>query len=426
LKIKEKSHSIIVHHCQFLEEQLSGNEAYIENNEKFDLKGLIVTFRHGERSPLLAPEVKSITPDCSAYFDVDRKSFEEYIDFVNSKDFRNFVTIDKSFDGISWYPERSKCVEGNLTAEGVLQIVKLGNYLRQKYINTNLFKNSPNITMSSSFFHRTFQSGIAFISSFLFPESKSIEKVFLKTSNTTYFCMNKNCTCPKIMNLRKNFEKARSDLYFRHFPELSDELDTMAALMGLQRISHPLSFVDSVLGRYACRRVPLPCFSDSKCLTVEKLREAAETSWKLVQEMFPLSKDLRKLFAAETYPISQTVATVIRKLRKQSTQNHIRVFSGHDITILPFIFTLGLNVTHFLPPYGSRLVFEIYELNSKIVINDSLFFRVLLNGVDHTNNLQFCKSFYSGLCPARYFESFVKNSLLQEIANIQSITELCQ
>ena len=207
LEIKEKSHSVIVHHCQFLEEQLSGNESHIENNENFNLKGLIVAFRHGERSPLLAPEVKSVTPDCSAYFDVDRKSFEEYMDFVNSKDFRSFVTIDKSFDGFPWYPERSKCVEGNLTAEGVLQIVKLGNYLRQKYLNTSLFKNNPNITMSSSFFHRTFQSGIAFISSFLFPESKSIEKIFLKTSNTTYFCMNKNCTCSNIMNLRRNFEK---------------------------------------------------------------------------------------------------------------------------------------------------------------------------------------------------------------------------
>ena len=195
--------------------------------------------------------------------------------------------------------------------------------------------------------------------------------------------------------------------------------------MGLQRISHPLSFVDSVLGRYACRRLPFPCFSDSKCLTIEKFKETVDTVGKLIHEMFPLSKDLRKLFAAEAYPISQTVATVIRKLRKQSNQNHIRIFSGHDITIMPFIFTLGLNVTSLPPPYGSRLVFEIYELKSKNVINDSLFFRVLLNGVDHTNSLQFCKTFYSGLCPARYFESFVKNSLLQEIANIQSITELC-
>ena len=207
LQIREKSHSIIVHYCQFLEERLFGSESLGEHKERLDLKGLIITFRHGERSPLLPPEVKSVTPDCSAYFDVDRKAFAEYVDLVNSKDFRNYVVVDKNFDGFPWYPERSRCVEGNLTAEGVLQIVKLGNFLRDKYSSTSLFKSNLNVTMSSSFFHRTFESGIAFISSFFFPESKSVGKIYLKTSNTTYFCMNKNCTCPKIADLRKSFEK---------------------------------------------------------------------------------------------------------------------------------------------------------------------------------------------------------------------------
>uniref|UniRef100_A0AC34QEX8 Uncharacterized protein n=1 Tax=Panagrolaimus sp. JU765 TaxID=591449 RepID=A0AC34QEX8_9BILA len=477
LTIKSKTPQIVVDLCQFLEEKLFGVEAEYENIKKFNLKGLVVVFRHGERSPIiplvnLTPELEeklfgveaeyesikkfnlkglvvvfrhgerspllplvNLTPelgnsvsipDCSAFHNIDRKSFENYIELINSKDFRSFIKTDHPRSQNDWHPDRSKCSEGNITAEGALQIVRLGNYLRNKYSNTGLFDGkNVDIGMFSSYYQRTFQSAIAFISSFFYPDKGKIGKINLKWSNTTYFCMNQDCTCSKIAKFRKDFEDARSKLYFHKYSELSDELDKFCAEMTIPKVLHPLSFVDAILGRYACRRIPFPCFTNKNCLTLEKFSQVVDAAAELIHQMAPLSKPLRKLFVAESFPISQTIATISRKLRKSENSNQIRIFSAHDVTIVPFIFTLGLNATKRNPPYGSRLIFEIYQLKDKSIINDSVFIRVLLNGVDYTKNLQFCKNFYSGLCPARHFESFVRSSLFQDITNYQSITDMC-
>lgn len=160
---------------------------------------------------------------------------------------------------------RSICKIGHLTAEGALQHVKLGNYLRRKYkestifdckhswflwnfdpftihaqnlllkilfkneyifrkskleicLNMRIFKylldyslilaSDLNISITSSIYPRTFQSALALSSSFIDLKHNAI---YIKASNTTYFCAdssNKNgCACQKIARTRMDFEK---------------------------------------------------------------------------------------------------------------------------------------------------------------------------------------------------------------------------
>lgn len=46
------------------------------------------------------------SPDCSAYHDIDRRSFDAYTRFVDSEEYRSFLDIDEMFDGYPKYPAR--------------------------------------------------------------------------------------------------------------------------------------------------------------------------------------------------------------------------------------------------------------------------------------------------------------------------------
>jgi hypothetical protein len=413
-------------YCQFLEYPLLGHEGEKENAD-FVMKGMVITFRHGERSALV-PGMVAELPDCTAYHAVDRKSFEDYIEFTESNDFHKFFKFDKLFDGFPLKPERSKCKLGEMTAEGALQLLKLGNYLKDKYRSTSLFKFPIDVFVSSSYYHRTLQSGIAFLSGFLFDHSDKIPEIYIKASNTTYFCLDDSCTCNNVQMTRDQFLSERSKLYLDRYADLHSDLKIVAKPIGIPHLSHPFEFVDAILGTYACRRLPLPCFENNECISLETINIAAKTAEDLIREMFPKSQHIRRLYAAESYPIANAVVKLIDELKQSSKDtSYIRVFSGHDITIIPLLLTMGLKNITIPPPYGSRLVFEVYESKRKISNTDEkIFIRVLYNGVDHTSDFKFCKSFHSGLCPAKDFANFVENSLLQDIGEINSMKEFCQ
>uniref|UniRef100_A0A914Y3S7 Acid phosphatase n=1 Tax=Panagrolaimus superbus TaxID=310955 RepID=A0A914Y3S7_9BILA len=296
----------------------------------------------------------------------------------------------------------SKCKLGEMTAEGALQLLRLA---------------SLDVFVSSSYYHRTLQSGIAFLSGFLYDHSDKIPELFIKASNTTYFCLDNSCTC----------NNERSKLYLDRYADLHSDLKIVAKPIGIPHLSHPFEFVDAILGTYACRRLPLPCFENNECISLDTINIAAKTAEELIREMYPKSQHIRRLYAAESYPIAHAVVKVIEELKKQTTKetSYIRVFSGHDITIIPLLLTMGLKNITIPPPYASRLVFEVYE-SKKMMLNEKFFIRVLYNGVDHTTDLKFCKSFHSNLCSAKDFENFVENSLLQDIGKINSMKEFCQ
>uniref|UniRef100_A0A7E4VA02 2-phosphoxylose phosphatase 1 n=1 Tax=Panagrellus redivivus TaxID=6233 RepID=A0A7E4VA02_PANRE len=414
--------AIFIYFCQYLEELVIGNEAKVPKAD-YKLKGLAIAFRHGERSPLIE---NGVLPDCTAYHDVDRRSFSDYESLTEQVEFTQFLQVDPYFKKVELAPQRSKCSIGNLTAEGALQLVKLGDFLRTQYVESGVLDASTVVDFQVSPYRRTFQSAVAFASSFFFPLRQLYPEIILQAAKTTYFCNEDNCTCPQIEGLRKVFHQERSAIYIRRYPDLSTELQAFAKASKMAPFKHPLEFIDVVLGQYACRRQPLPCF-EGKCISTEGIAEASEAVSSLVREVFSLSKPLRTLYAVESYPILNSVANTIAEIRKDRTSKRVNIFSGHDITLMPLEFTLGLNITAFPPPYASRLVFEVYEKTDQTTSDvDWLFLRVLYNGVDHTTNLSFCKTFVDGLCPANAFEKFARSEMLPTFSGEASVSAICE
>jgi hypothetical protein len=79
---------------------------------------------------------------------------------------------------------------------------KVLNYFEVEYFSNKNYAyylfldiEHADILVSSSLYQRTFQSAIAFISTFFYV-LPNLKEIFLKASNTTYFCLDYECRCP--------------------------------------------------------------------------------------------------------------------------------------------------------------------------------------------------------------------------------------
>lgn len=147
----------------------------------------------------------------------------------------------------------------------------------------------------------------------------------------------------------------------------------------MPKFEYILDIVDTILGRYACRRLLLPC-KNNNCVSFAdflkvhnffllKVRysKALHSSLEVMNKMLTDEKEVktRKLFVVEAYPILYELVNTIRSLRDGSIKKSIRVYSGHDITIEPLIYVLGLatmesNLVTQYVHYASRIVFEVF------------------------------------------------------------------
>ncbi|KAI1727945.1 histidine phosphatase superfamily (branch 2) domain-containing protein [Ditylenchus destructor] len=416
-------------HCQYLENDIEGQEGDVP--EAYEIVALVLAFRHGERSPVVPIMPDAVQPDCSAYFDTHRRAFSALEQLITSQDFQTFLRIDQKFGKYPQFPDRSRCQLGRMTAEGALQLVRLGNLLRGKYFSAGLLKglNAEDVFIISSLFPRTFQSAIAFTSSFFFPLLNSnFTSLTLKSSKNTYFCWDKECVCPALKRFRIEFELERSKNFFSNSPPvLRQRLQNLIKIVGIKVLEHPLEFVDAVLGRYACRRLPLPCDKNRECVTFEDFQDSLQEAKQIVKRLSqstPLNSLARRLFVTESYTILRDLRNVIAKVQS-GYGKQVRVYSGHDVTLEPLIFSLGLeNDTQFVH-YASRIAFEVYK--SKRPNTDpeaSVLLKIIVNGFDQTSNIGFCKPLLYGLCSALNFEKFFESAFFQ-MAGAKNHDDLC-
>ncbi|VDM42570.1 unnamed protein product [Toxocara canis] len=426
--------------CQFVEEPIVGVEGEVPS-EMGTLRGVVIVFRHGDspkmlsscRSPLHG-EVDT-AGSCSPFRDIDRRSFADYQRLVQSPHFKHFVKLEEPMDKFERAPSASRCALGEMTAEGALQHLKFGSFLHRQYTRNGWLTQSEHkwdLQFASTPYVRTFQSALAFIASFIYPLHKLFGRIRLGVSNMTHFCMDEKCHCENVLDLHRTYEEERTRFFESYFGlRTASRVRSLMSVYGID-ISDPLHFVDISLGRYICRRMPLPCRGDV-CIGYDDVVQMANIVSERDSAMFNSSSKssgsvLRRLAVAESAAILQSVSHVIQTLHRNRSRNVLRVYSGHDVTLRPLLFALGL--PHREPShYISRLVFEIYEKKvvSASTTDVNLFLRILHNGIDRTHDLTFCRKFTflsSNLCPVATFQRFVDEDLFR-IAHTKSLNELC-
>lgn len=424
--------------CQFIEEPITGVEGEVPS-EVGTLRGVVVVFRHGDRYPLHGKldnyGAATAIADCSPSRDVDRRSFANYEKLINSPHFKQFVTITRPLNEFNRTPSRSHCAPGELTAEGALQLLKLGNFMHQQYRHNGWLIQPGrkwDLQFSTTPYSRTVQSALAFVASFIYPLHKLFGRIRLNLSNMTHFCMEKHCRCANVLKLHRAYEKERTHFFESYFGvRVSSLLHSLSSVYGAD-ITDAMHFLDVSLGRYICRRMPLPCHN-GVCITYGDVVQVAEMVSERDAAMFNASLSssgsvLRRLVVAESTAIFQSIFDVIQALRSNVHLNVLHIYSGHDVTLRPLLFALG--VLHREPAhYASRIVFEVYEKDSTLISppDENLFVRVLHNGVDRTSDVIFCRGSTSttyNFCPFRLFQRFVEEDLF-EIAHKKSLDEIC-
>ncbi|KAF1757672.1 hypothetical protein GCK72_014128 [Caenorhabditis remanei] len=412
--------------CQFLEHEVTGEEGdqWVKGNEyekSLRLRGITIVFRHGERSP-----VSKVDDDigCLPYRDFDRKAFAAYKELAESDELQAFLKLDPQLKQFPRVPLDAKCVSGMLTAEGSLQHLKLGKYLRHRYEKTKLFaeENQRIVTdVVSSKYNRTVQSALAFCTEFLYRQRGFVAPTQIKASNFSYHCVDSFCACPIHKSIRKIYEEE----HLNQFNEMKsdDVAEEEKKLHSFNQFSlsfDPFQMIDVGLGRYICRRKALPCHSE-ECITLDSFNKMINLTTIRGSRMFDDKIGVsRRLQSMEAYPIITYLKDSVSKIRKFPHSNYIQIFSGHDVTVGPILRVLGIPFVD-PPHYTSRIVFEIYEH-----IHEGLYIRVLYNGRNRTFDVRFCQGddLKYGMCRASAFEKFAKEGLF-ELAGVSEFKEMC-
>ncbi|CAI5445081.1 unnamed protein product [Caenorhabditis angaria] len=420
--------------CQFLEHEIRGDEGdqWLKGNDyenELKLRGIHVAFRHGERSPLTA--TGDDNTDCIPQRDIDRKNFQKYKELALSEDVVEFLRVDKSIETYPRVPDDSKCSSGLLTAEGALQHVKLGKFLRERYSKTKLFEDDSQRIVTdviTSKYPRTLQSLLAFSSEFLFKKRNFLTPVEIRASDHTFQCVDDFCDCKLARKMRKDYEKEHAE-YFANMLELSKNKHLSEEVAKIRHnfadfseSDDPLKIIDVSLGKFICRRKKLPCNGED-CLDYGFLNEMINISTIRGEEMFENRKSgiSRKLHVLEAWPVLSYVRDSIAKIRKFPHTNYIRIFSGHDVLIAPILRVLGIPFVD-PPHYTSRIIFEIYEH-----LNDGIFIRVMYNGYNRSSDVKFCKNsdLKFGMCRASAFENFMKPENYFQQIGVTNFRDAC-
>ncbi|CAB3406403.1 unnamed protein product [Caenorhabditis bovis] len=402
--------------CQFLEHEVVGEEGdeWIRGSDyegKLKMRGMFITFRHGERSSIGDVDDKT---GCLASRDADRIAFQNYKRLIDSDDFQVTVNIDAKAKQWRKYPFDAECSAGNLTAEGALQHVRLGKFLRKKYSASSLLLEEnqrivAEITTSNYF--RTFQSALAFASEFFYKQKEIFAPIPIRVSNYSFQCLDAFCDCPIGKKMRLQYEKEHLEEFLsRASPEIKRRVDEILANHEKYKFAKdPFQLIDISLGHYICRRKTLPCFEE-KCITYEFLNQIVNISTIRGARMFDETIGIaRRLQILESYPILTYLTMAIERIRKFPHTNYIRVFSAHDAVVGPILRTLGIRFID-PPHYTARVVFEIYEHS-----DEGVFIRVLYNGKNRSDEVRFCKNddLKFGMCRASAFERFVESGIFE-------------
>ncbi|XP_071051856.1 2-phosphoxylose phosphatase 1 isoform X2 [Onthophagus taurus] len=254
--------------CNPTQEIVTGDEG-IPNNKQWSLKGLLVLIRHGDRGPL--QHIKNISNiNCGTPDNDLITSYKSYLHNLTSAGRVSWIGPG-SFHGFPLLPSHEKqCQLGQLTMQGVNQLLHLGHVLKQTY--KNIWPRLLNLTqyeisVYSTRYRRTFQSALAFLYGLISPET--LTRIAILESQSMYFCF-KDCGCQVTEKYLKLVQKDISNRLKSH-PAISGLAESTGKMIfsslatNKRHDEDPHAIKDALL-TYVCHGSKLPCVSARNCI----------------------------------------------------------------------------------------------------------------------------------------------------------------
>ncbi|CAA9998652.1 unnamed protein product [Nesidiocoris tenuis] len=367
-------------------------------NFNYSLEGVLVLIRHGDRGPLT--HVHNIsTVNCAGIYEPLYAAFENYI--VNISGTSTMSQVIGTFHGIPILPS-SECGLGLLTKVGASQLLTTGKLLRDIYyqdLRINGTALREDVKVFSTRYRRTFQSGLAFLFTFL--QKDLFPKVSVQESPSLAFCFD-DCACPA------------ADLYLKRSREDRDLLmKSRPAVLSMVRNTSPIVYevpdkkvssdphaLKDALLTYVCHNARFPCLADPKTVPESCVRHDRVVAlfnyldWEAQQMRENLN--LKKACFLRAYGLLKNIVSHLIRIVSERKPKVV-LYSGHDKTLSYLATALGIKSGEVLSPfYSSRLIIEMYKTHDQSPdggpVGSNYFFRIVFNGKDVTRELKFCRN----------------------------------
>ena len=302
-----------------------------------------------------------------------------------------------------------------LTPEGAIQHIKNGKILHKAYIEKQkLFHSSTfweQIKVVSTNYPggRTYQSAMALLSGFFADlDPKKLDIAVALDNNMCTQSSKISCDCPKVEP-----HKHRMSFSFEELDMITPKVKTayrqIADVFDISEyhLPQPSTILSTVLINI-CHGLPLPGFN-KKCIPPKAIIDMVNF---LLENggHHQEAKEFKSLVTLKMTPLIDDIYESIISLHKNTTNNRFILYSGHDTTVDPLMTVLGIADGSW-PKYATRIVIETYSADTEG--KKQYFQRYLLNGLDVTNRIIFCKNdtkvAHEPLCPVQKLKDFLHN-----------------
>lgn len=378
------------------------------DTQGYKLQLALMMIRHGDRTPLHTLANRP-NPRISCKFLKNEKQTHWIVDKFITR--MQNADKDGSFESMQRYPNEPYCRQSYLTPQGAVQELLNGLQAKHKYIDgLDLFQqdfSERKVLVKSTVYPRTYQSANAFMFGFLSDYDTRLKIYKAKTD----FCSEKDsglsCHCPGLEKYSKPLKNMRkmSKLLLQTIANFKRKMSRILSI-DVKEIRSLTHVFDSLMVR-VCHDVPLPC-NKARDSCVD--RTIVDTLWGLVGDdllhHYLYNENHLKTQHLKFHPLLVEMYARMKNITKRSSSTKFVLYSGHDITLTPFLMLLGIYDGKW-PPYASTLALELYskEEGSKL----HYFLKVIYNGVDRTRELKFCRGL--DMCKFKYFEQFVNTHL---------------
>ncbi|XP_062614217.1 2-phosphoxylose phosphatase 1-like [Saccostrea cucullata] len=374
----------------------------------YKLKLVQMMIRHGDRTPLHTLADRP-NPRISCKF----SKKEKHVHWIVGKFISRMQNEDanENFEFLHPYPNQPYCRQSYLTPQGAVQALLNGLKAKYKYVDQlDLFGQNfseRKIIVKSTVYPRTYQSANAFMFGFLsdFNAIVKIQKARTdlcseKDSGLRCYCTGMEKYATPQRNMRKmskssiqavtNFKRKVASIFHMDVTEIKSLTHVFDALMVR-----------------ACHSLPYPCNKQrNSCVD----RKMLDTLWSLIstdmQHNYFYNENLLKTHHLRFHPLLVEMYLRMKNVTKRSSRTNFVLYSGHDITMTPFLMLLGIFDGKWTP-YASSLVLELYSKEEESKIH--YYLKIIYNGADRTKDLKFCRGLE--MCKFKYFEQFVNTHL---------------
>ncbi|CAH0400769.1 unnamed protein product [Chilo suppressalis] len=280
-----KFRRIYIKACTPPETIVRGAEGIVDS-ETWLLQGVLVATRHGDRGPLTHLKGGDKLPCDTKPESPLLKSYEEFVMNASTSGRAWWVGGAGPFHNFPSLPPRAAgthCALGQLTARGLLQMIIVGNILREAYgdklnlENVEQGKKDTGVVVSySTRYRRTFQSLVGVWWGAAGARGAGGRAAAAREAHSVSFCF-RDCACPAHPHLNKKINTQAKNRLESH-PAIKELIIKLSKVLFESQEHTDADVVRDALLAYMCHDAPLPCNEKPKKPNIKmhksrKLRE---------------------------------------------------------------------------------------------------------------------------------------------------------